>query len=158
MKSAFNFFFRLAHCTSGNALVEMTFIIPVAVFLMVGVVDFGWMLATQATGSKAIHDAARYLANLPSTAICGANAWGISNAQNLAVYGNTAGTGSALIPGWTASNVQIDSTGCNASSPQQFNITVTATFPYSSIMTTTFIRSAFTLNAQHQEVSLAWFN
>ena len=61
MRTLFKFLLQLARSSSGSALVEMTIIVPVAISLMAGGVDFGWALSTQATGSKSVRDAARYL-------------------------------------------------------------------------------------------------
>ena len=61
---------ELVRCKSGSALVEMTFVAPLAILLMVGAVDFGRALFTQATASKSVHDAARYLGGLSKSAIC----------------------------------------------------------------------------------------
>jgi Flp pilus assembly protein TadG len=160
MKRVLKFFLRFAHCSSGNAMVEMTLITPIAISLMAGGVDFGMALATQATGSKSIHDAARYLASLPATAVCGGTTWGVTNAQNLAVYGNIAGTGNSLISGWSTDKVHVSYTsGCTNSPPQAFNITVTATFTYNPIILTPLvpIASSYTMSATHQEASIAWF-
>jgi Flp pilus assembly protein TadG len=161
MKRVFKFVLRFAHCSSGSALMEMTLIIPVTISLMVGAVDFAMALATLATGGKSVHDAARYLASLPATAVCGGTPWGVTNAKKLAVYGNTAGTGNPLISGWSTTNVTVTYTsGCTSSPLQAFNITVTASIPYSSIIVAGFlpmIASTYTMSATHQEASLAWF-
>ena len=160
MNRVFKFILRFAHCSSGNALMEMTLIIPVAISLMAGAVDFARALATLATGGKSVHDAARYLASLPATAVCGGTPWGVTKAKNLAVYGNIAGTGNALISGWSTTNVTVTYTsGCTSTPLQAFDITVTATIPYSSIITTRFLpmASTYTMSATHQEASLAWF-
>ena len=163
MKPVFKFFLRLAHCTSGSVLVEMTLIVPVAVALMAGVVDFSMALANQATAGKSVRGAARYLASLPAVAICPSSGtgWGVTNAQNLAVYGNIAGTGNPLISGWIASNVHVTYTaGCTNSPPESFNITVTANFSYSPIIITSLVpgsAGAFTMSATDEETSLAWF-
>ena len=44
----------------------MTIVVPVAISLMAGGVDFGLAFTTQATGSKSVRDAARYLGSLPA--------------------------------------------------------------------------------------------
>ena len=41
MRSLFKLLVRLARCSSGSALVEMTVVVPVAISLMAGAVDFG---------------------------------------------------------------------------------------------------------------------
>jgi Flp pilus assembly protein TadG len=171
MKPVFKFFMRLAHCTSGSALVEMTLIAPVAIALMAGVVDFAMALANQATAGKSVRDAARYLASLPAVAICpgGVAGWGVLKARNLAVYGTTS-PGSPLppplIPGWEATDdtyVQVTwSTGCTNSPPIPFNITVTAKFSYNPIIITSLVPgstsvTALTMSATDEEASIAWF-
>jgi Flp pilus assembly protein TadG len=162
MKRVFKFFLRLARCTSGSAaLLEATLIVPPTVALMVGVVDFSVALTTEATAGKSVRDAARYLASLPAIAVCPSSGtgWGVSNAQNLAVYGNIAGTGNPLISGWSPSDVQVTySAGCTNSPPEPFNITVTATFPYTPFMAARLVGvSGGTKHAIYEEASLAWF-
>src|SRR3974377_721518 len=122
MRSLFKFPLRLARCSSGSSLVEMTIILPVAISLMAGGVDFGWWVSTQATGSKSVRDAARYLATLPTSISVCSNAQAVTNAQSLAVYGKLGGvdgTDTPLVPGWqmnggTNNNVTIS---CSDSDP-----------------------------------------
>jgi len=145
MRSSLKYLLRLARCSSGSALVEMTIVVPVAISLMVGGVDFGLALSTQATAAKSVRDAARYLGSLRASDCTGQ----IASAQNLAVYGNFAGTGNPLVPNWNPSggannNVNIT---CGAT------IIVSANIPYTSIMGATFlpIESTYTLRTQHEE-------
>ena len=156
MRSLFNLLLRLARCSSGSALVEMTIIVPVAISLMAGGVDFGMALSTQATGSKSVRDAARYLATVPASAVCG---WGLTNAQNLAVYGKlnpVTGVDLPLITGWSATggpNNHVDllqPTDCTTS----FTIIqLQAEFPYNSIMLSAILPnvSTLTLSAEQEE-------
>src|SRR5690242_2256134 len=95
---------RFKRCTSGTALVETALIMPLAIILMVGVVDFGRVFMTRATAQKSMRDGARYLTLLPASAVCG---WGLTNAKNLAVYGNLAGTGTPLVTGWAITDVSL---------------------------------------------------
>src|SRR5450631_3669781 len=69
MKPLFEFFLRLAHCSSGSALVETAIVVPVAISLMAGAVDFGMALSTQTTLSKSVRNAARYMASLPTSRV-----------------------------------------------------------------------------------------
>ena len=78
MKSPIKFMLRLAGDSTGSALVEMTIVVPVAISMMAGVVDFGMAFATQATGGKSLRDAGRYLSTLPLSAACG---WGVANGE-----------------------------------------------------------------------------
>jgi hypothetical protein len=144
----------------------MAIITPIAISLMVGVVDFGMALSTQATGEKSVRDAARYLASLPANVVCSTQA--LTNAQNLAVYGNQTGLGLPLIAGWSAyggpnnyvdvtfldPNAQFQATGCNTSPSV---IQVQAKFQYQSIMLSAILPNlgTLTLSAQHEEPSSA---
>lgn len=154
MRSLHKFLLRLARCTSGSALVEATIVVPVAISLMCGGVDFGLALNTQATGSKSVRNAARYLAGLPLDAVCG---WGITNAQNLAVYGKLkpAPGDLPLIPGWATNGgsdnyVQLGP-ATNCTNPTV--IQLQARFPYSSVMLSAVLpnTATLTLSTEHQE-------
>jgi Flp pilus assembly protein TadG len=137
-------------------MVEMTIVIPMAISLMAGGVDFGWWVSTQATGSKSVRDAARYLAALPTSISVCSNTQAVKNAQSLAVYGKFGGVDGVdapLVPGWqmnggTNNNVAVS---CSGSS-----VIVTATFPYNSIILTPLvpIKGTYTLTAQHEEVQV----
>src|SRR5450759_1697302 len=155
MKPLFEFFLRLAHCSSGSALLEMTIVVPVAISLMAGSVDFGLALSAQTTLSKSVRDAARYMASLPTSRVdpvtgnplavyC--SSWAIAKAKNLVVYGSFSTAGETLIPDWTTSGGTVS---VNCSTPVT---TVQAQFPYKSIILATFlpIASTFTLSAQHE--------
>jgi Flp pilus assembly protein TadG len=149
MKRLVNNLSEIARSTSGSALVEMTIITPLAILLVVGVVDFGLALFAQATASKSVHNAARYLGSLSKKTVCDNPDWPkiLQKAQNLAVYGTlTAQPGSELIRGWSPTDVQT-TVDCTQSPPA---ITVTATV---SIITTSFlpIPKIFTLSATHEE-------
>jgi Flp pilus assembly protein TadG len=145
MRSLVKYLLRFARCSSGNALVEMTIVVPVAISLMVGGVDFGLALTTQATASKSVRDAARYLGSLRASE-CTAQ---IASAQNLAVYGNLAGTGNPLVPNWNASGGTNNHVNITCGS----TIVVSANIPYTSIIGATFlpIESTYTLRTQHEE-------
>src|SRR5262245_9687825 len=89
---------RLARCSSAAASVEAAIVMPLAIALMAGGTDFGRAVSVASTADKSMRNAARYLARVPcdsaalgtctsADAICG---WGLTNAQNLAVYGKLA--------------------------------------------------------------------
>src|SRR5437870_6846227 len=77
MTSLFDLSLRLVHCTSGSAIMEGALVIPVAISLMAGGVEFGRIYSTASTADKSMRSAARYLARLPRDAVCG---WGITKA------------------------------------------------------------------------------
>jgi len=143
-------------------MVESAVILPIAISLMVGSVDFGIGFRTWAAGNKSVRDAARYLGSMPpaimkdSTGawLADCPSWTKTNAQNLAVYGNIAGSGSSLVPNWQVSggannNVTVD---CSTLP----SIVVTAKFPYSAVLLASFVplASTVTLSAQHREQSV----
>ena len=148
MRSLVKTSLRLARCSSGNALVEMTIVVPVAISLMAGGVDFGLALTTQATASKSVRDAARYLGSLRASE-CNDQ---ISNAQNIAVYGNLSGTGTALVPNWDANGGANNNVNITCGS----TIVVSAKIPYDSIILVSFlpISGTLTLSTQHEEPQL----
>lgn len=144
---------RLARCSSGTASLESIIILPVAISLMAGGVEFGRIYTTASTADKSMRSAARYLARVPSTgtAICD---WGLTNAKNLAVYGNLAGTGSPLIPGWSTANVTLQQpSSCPATSP--IIIQLQASVPFTAVMLSAIgLANSFTFHVQHEERSI----
>jgi Flp pilus assembly protein TadG len=113
-------------------MVEMAIVAPVAISLMVGVVDFGMAFSAQTTLGKSVRDAARYLAGLPTSAYC--QSWAVAYAKSLVTN---------LLPSAT---VNVD---CATSV-----IKVTATLSYNTIIPFPAFPSAFSLAAQHQEVQV----
>jgi Flp pilus assembly protein TadG len=148
MRTLFKLLLQLARCSSGNALVEMTIVVPVAISLTAGGVDFGMALTTQATAGKSVRDAARYLGNLRASECNGQ----IANAQNIAVYGNLNGTGNALVPNWNANGGPNNNVNITCGS----TVVVSAKIPYDSIILASFlpISSTLTLSTQHEEPQL----
>jgi Flp pilus assembly protein TadG len=160
MKSLLNLLLRLARCSRGTAAIEGVIVLPVAISLMAGGVEFGRIYNTASTADKSMRSAARYLARIPcttsaagicsaSTAICG---WGLTNAQNLAVYGNIAGQGNALITGWTTAKVTLQQpSNCNAL-PNPVIIQLKADVPFTAIVLSAVgLSNSMTLHVQHEE-------
>ena len=133
---------RLARCTSGTATLEGVLVLPVAISLMAGGVEFGRVYSVASTADKSMRDAARYLARMPcdgglagvcttAAAICG---WGLTNAKKLAVYGNIAGTGDPLIQDWSTTNITLQQPSDCTALPNPAIIQLTAAVPFTSIM------------------------
>jgi Flp pilus assembly protein TadG len=162
MTSLFNLLLRLARCTSGTAALEGALVMPVAIALMAGGVEFGRVYSAASTADKSMRDAARYLAHMPcdsgnstgcsaSAAICG---WGLTNAKNLAVYGKlTVGAGDhPLIMGWATSNVTLQQPRDCSTLPNPTIIQLKATVPFTAIMLSAVgLSNTITLNVQHEE-------
>jgi Flp pilus assembly protein TadG len=82
----------------GVALVEFALALPTILLLTLITTEFGRALYQYNTLAKSVRDASRYLSmQLPGTQI--------TQARNLVVYGNLAGTGNPLVAGLTASHV-----------------------------------------------------
>jgi Flp pilus assembly protein TadG len=83
---------------SGVALVEFALVLPLLLLMTFVVTEYSRALYQYNTLTKSVRDAARYLSMQdPGTRI--------AQAKNLVVYGNPAGTGSALAIGLTTSKV-----------------------------------------------------
>ena len=155
--------FKFLRCASGSALVEGAIVLPVAIALMAGGVEFGMIWSVSATADKSMRDAARYLARLPASSVC--TSWALINAQSLAVFGklpasNGGTTGyTALISYWNTSNVQIaqpvatgGSTDCSATLNTTPIIQLTASVPYNGRMLGFIgLSNSMTFSVQHEE-------
>jgi TadE-like protein len=137
---------------SGAALVEATLVMPIAISLMAGGVEFGQIFLDYGTANKSMRDAARYLARVPSSGVCG---WGLTNAQNIAVYGSLSSTGTPLISGWQTSTVSLQSPNCGGGSPAFSScscIHLNAAVPYSgSMLGALGLSNSLTLTVNHEE-------
>ena len=100
----------------GVAAVEFAILLPVLLLIVFGITEFGRALYNYNTLVKAARDAARYYAtqqpgNPPAKE---------TEIQNLAVFGNTAGTGNPLAPGLATTMVTLcDWTSCPATHQAQ---------------------------------------
>jgi hypothetical protein len=82
----------------GAAIIEFALILPLLLLLTFTVTEFGRALYQYNTITKSVRDAARYLSvQTPNTHL--------TEARNLIVFGNTAGTGTPLALGLTTSLV-----------------------------------------------------
>lgn len=85
----------------GLQLVELAIVLPILIVLLAAVAEFGRYFQSYTTLAKGSRVAARYLA---TASTCGADD---PAAKRLVVYGNTAGTGSPIVPGLAVENVDI---------------------------------------------------
>ncbi len=86
----------------GSSTVEFAMLLPLLLLLILMVSEFGVMFYRLNAVSKSVQVAARYLSNNNTTPPPD-----MAAARNLAVYGNTAGTGTPVVPGFTAANIDI---------------------------------------------------
>jgi Flp pilus assembly protein TadG len=94
----------------GVALIELALVLPFLLLLSSTVTEFGRALYEYDILTKAVRDAARYLSvQTPGTHL--------TEARNLVVYGNTAGTGTPLARGLTTASVPDPTWQTQGSSP-----------------------------------------
>jgi len=93
----------------GSATVEFAMMVPLLLLLVFMVSEFGTLFYRLNAVTKSVQIAARYLSDVAVNN--GYTGTDMSNAQNLAVYGNTAGTGTPVVPDLTAANIVITDLG-----------------------------------------------
>lgn len=87
----------------GTSTVEFAVMLPLLLLLIAMVSEFGIMFYRLNAVTKSVEIAARYLSDVSfNKNYTGTDA---TNAKNLAVYGNTVGTGPAIVPGLTPANI-----------------------------------------------------
>src|SRR5512143_2892217 len=107
---------------SGAALVEFALILPLLLLLTMITTEFGRAIYQYNTIVKSLRGAARYLSvQTPGDANT------LTAARNLVVYGNAAGTGTALVPALTTSNVATPTWQTAGSVPLINTVTITVT-------------------------------
>lgn len=98
----------------GVAIVEFTITLPLLLLMMLGTAELGRMLSQYNTLTKSVRDSARYVASKAAagtTRVITITTAVRTAATNLAVTGNTGGTGSPLLPGLATGNVTITDAG-----------------------------------------------
>lgn len=114
----------------GLAAVEATIVLPILLLLFLATGEVGRAMLQYNMLEKGIRDGARYLAtnaiddNTTLINITGAMA---TAAKNLAVYGNIAGTGSAILPDYTGADLSIDV-------PDAGHVTLIANYPFQPVL------------------------
>lgn len=95
---------RFRRDEQGVQLVEVAIVIPVLLMLFAAVGEFGRYFYEYTTLAKAARVGGRFMAAKPISSPT--KDWQAA-AKKLVVYGNTAGTGSPVLPGLTVDNVQL---------------------------------------------------
>ena len=114
----------------GAALVETVVITPLLLFLILLTAEVTNAYVEHNMITKAARTAARHVAGnslLGTTGIVVLTPGLLSETRNLAVFGNAAGTGSSILPGFSTSNVQV--TGLANDWVQ-----VSVTYPYTGLL------------------------
>jgi Flp pilus assembly protein TadG len=157
---------RLCRCRSGAALVEFALVAPLLILLALGIFEFGRIIQSYHAIDKGVRDAARYLGR--GFATCDNNGNGSftngTQAKNLALYGNTAGSGSVVLGFWSDPSTITITVGCVATSTNWISpnggtyipsVTVKASVTYTGFGFLNFLglqSSGFT--TQHDEMSI----
>ena len=89
----------------GTQLVEAAIVVPIFLMLFAATAEFGRYFYEYTTLAKAAQAGARYLSSNMVEPIED------TRAKNLVVYGNTAGTGTPILPGLATTNVDIERVG-----------------------------------------------
>ena len=115
----------------GTAIVEFALILPLLLLLTMITTEFGRAIYQYNTIVKSLRNTTRYLSLQTSNTK-------ITEAQNLVVFGNIAGTGTALVPGLTVS--QVTPTWLSIESVPPINtVTITVTgYTFRSMFTSVF--------------------
>lgn len=95
----------------GTATVEAAITLPLLLFLLLAIAEGGNAIMQYNELTKAVRDAARYLAAeaaLGSTGTIAITPGLASQTRNLAVYGNRAGAGEPIVQGLTPAHVTVE--------------------------------------------------
>jgi len=116
-------------------MVEFAISMPVIFLLMFGAFEFGRLMTQYSALNDGVRNAARYVAGKALNGTAGGMATGAQwttlqqEGENLAVYGNIAGTGSPIFPGLTVVNGHVTVSQDTAA----LTITVSANYTYASL-------------------------
>jgi Flp pilus assembly protein TadG len=121
----FNWLHRFRRDEHGVQLVEIAIVIPILVLLFAAVAEFGRYFYEYTTMAKAARVGARFMS---TKSIDSTNTDWVSATKKLVVYGNTAGTGTPVLPGLTLSNVDVKFAGGTYSAGNGVPTTVTISF------------------------------
>jgi hypothetical protein len=116
----------------GVAVLELALILPLMLVMTFVVTEFGRAIYQYNTLTKSVRDAARYLSvQTPGTQV--------TQAKNLVVYGNTAGTGTPLALGLTVSHVSDPVWQTSGSNPVISAVTIQITgYTFQSVFPSVF--------------------
>jgi Flp pilus assembly protein TadG len=109
---------RIRKDERGTQLVELAIVLPIFILLFGATAEFGRYFYEYTTLAKASRAGARFLT---TTAV---NSTEDAKAKNIVVYGNSAGTGSSILPGMTTGNVVITRQGGVPLLPQTVTVRI----------------------------------
>ena len=121
----FNWLHRFRRDEQGVQLVEIAIVVPALLLLFAAVGEFGRYFYEYTTMAKAARVGARFMSakSIDSTQ----TDW-VAATKKLVVYGNTAGTGTPVLPGLTIDNVDVKFAGGTYNAGNGVPTTVTISF------------------------------
>ncbi|MDH4256854.1 MAG: pilus assembly protein [Gammaproteobacteria bacterium] len=117
----------------GIAAVEFVVTAPFVLFLLFASVEFGRAFVQYTTLALSVRNSARFVSEhstIGTTGVVSLSGTVITQARNLAVYGNIAGSGNARLPNYQTSQVTVIDAGND-------NVRVAATYPYQPMLGST---------------------
>jgi Flp pilus assembly protein TadG len=151
----------------------MTFVTPLMISLSAGVFEFGNLIHQKLLIEAGLRDAARYAARCNSAFYteAGLTIDCAGNAENIAVYGNPAGTGPTRVAEWSTADVTVNMTyltvpvttdadgnqNYRSSGTSVYTVRVDTSFTYAGTSLLAYLGlSPITLAASHEERSVGW--
>ena len=110
---------------NGVQLVEIAIVLPLLLMLFAAVGEFGRYFYEYTTMAKAARVGARFMA---SKSVDSTSTDWVTATKKLVVYGNTAGSGTPVLPGLTISNVDVKFAGGTYANGNGVPTTVTISF------------------------------
>ncbi|TBW54341.1 pilus assembly protein [Marinobacter halodurans] len=117
---------RLKQKQHGIAMLEFMVAAPLLIVVTLAVTEMAWAFHQYHTMTRATRDGARYMASsalIGSVGIIYLDSTLVQETGNLVVFGNVGGTGSPLLPDWSAAEVTV-------TSPDASHIRVSAHYDY----------------------------
>lgn len=146
---------KFSKSVDGSALIEAALVIPMLIYLMIGIIDFGRAYMSISSAEKSLRSGARYMSKLTATSLCSSAEQ--TKAKNLILYGSTTAGGQLVVQGWNdPGTITITLTPACATppstTPTDRTINIKGQVPFNALALGALgISTSFTLNTQHEE-------